>query len=135
MKDIGKELDEIDKALKSITLISCAYCFRSNGTFTLTSTKIAPPDPDKIIRYIVSDKRVDSKDPLLAHKTTKRKLFDEEWVRANKQHGADEVLFLNERGELTEGSRSTLFLKRGEKYPDSTALSCGLLHWYACVNS
>ena len=125
LKDIGKELDELAKTLKSQTFL-VRLLLSSDGTFTVTSTMIASPDPDKIICYIVSDKRVDSKDPLLAHKTTERKIFDEEWARANKQQRADEVLFLNERGELTEGSRSTMFLQRGGKFL-TPPLSCGLL--------
>ncbi len=62
-------------------------------------------------RLTVSPHRVQSRDPLLRHKTTARETFDGEHVRATAA-GYDEVLFLNEQGELTEGSRTNLFLER-----------------------
>jgi para-aminobenzoate synthetase / 4-amino-4-deoxychorismate lyase len=83
-------------------------------------------EPSKQWRYALSSHRVDSRDPLLRHKTTWRDLYDGEQARLSQSLGADEVLFLNERGELTEGSRSTIFLKRGGRLL-TPALSCGLL--------
>jgi branched-subunit amino acid aminotransferase/4-amino-4-deoxychorismate lyase len=49
-------------------------------------------------------------------------LYDSEAARL----GADEALFVNERGELTEGSRSTLFVRLGGKLL-TPPLACGLL--------
>ena len=54
---------------------------------------------------------VDSRDPLLRHKTTRRALFEEELARGRMKDGAEEVLFVNERGEVTEGSWTTLFVE------------------------
>ena len=76
--------------------------------------------------FALSPQRLDSGDVLLRHKTTWRELYETESARAAKSLGADEVLFLNERGELTEGSRSTIFLRRGEQLL-TPALACGLL--------
>ncbi|KVE39871.1 chorismate-binding protein [Burkholderia sp. TSV86] len=53
---------------------------------------------------------VRSDDPLLAHKTTRRADFDRAWQAADAQHAFD-MLFFNERGELTEGGRSNVFVK------------------------
>ncbi len=124
-QEIDKELDKLAEQLKTNTYL-VRLLLLASGEFTLTSTQIDPPDPGKIISFVISDKRVDSADRLLVHKTTRRELFDEEWVHANKQLGANEVLFLNERGELTEGSRSTLFVEREGKL-HTPPLSCGLL--------
>jgi len=44
----------------------------------------------------------------LRHKTNWRELYESEVKRL----GTDEVIFLNERGELTEGVRSNIFVKR-----------------------
>ncbi len=74
--------------------------------------------------FALSPHLVASGDALLRHKTTWRDLYDEEQARLAKN--ADEVLFCNERGELTEGSRSTIFLRRGGTLL-TPALSCGLL--------
>jgi para-aminobenzoate synthetase/4-amino-4-deoxychorismate lyase len=73
---------------------------------------------------------VDSTDELLQHKTTSRRLYDEEWTRLHTSLGVDEVLFINQRGELTEGSRTNLFLQRGRVLltpPVSSGLLNGIL--------
>ena len=47
---------------------------------------------------------------LLRHKTTLRAQYDDAWHRAEAK-GAFDMLFFNERGELTEGGRSNVFVK------------------------
>ena len=49
-------------------------------------------------------------DPLLRHKTTRRADYDRGWREAEAK-GAFDTLFFNERGELTEGGRSNVFVK------------------------
>jgi para-aminobenzoate synthetase/4-amino-4-deoxychorismate lyase len=49
-------------------------------------------------------------DPLLRHKTTHRAEYDRGWREAEAR-GAFDTLFFNERGELTEGGRSNVFVK------------------------
>jgi para-aminobenzoate synthetase/4-amino-4-deoxychorismate lyase len=72
---------------------------------------------------ILSEDRVSSRDVFLYHKTTRRDFFE----RALAQHAnVDEVLFHNEEGALTEGTRTNIFLKRGGTYL-TPALECGLL--------
>ncbi|MEX3954594.1 chorismate-binding protein [Trinickia sp. EG282A] len=51
-----------------------------------------------------------SDDFLLRHKTTHRAEFDRGWREAEARGGFD-TLFFNERGELTEGGRSNVFVK------------------------
>ncbi|MDR7005701.1 aminodeoxychorismate synthase component I [Paraburkholderia strydomiana] len=51
-----------------------------------------------------------SDDPLLRHKTTHRAQYDRGWREAEAK-GAFDTLFFNERGELTEGGRSNVFVK------------------------
>jgi para-aminobenzoate synthetase/4-amino-4-deoxychorismate lyase len=51
-----------------------------------------------------------SNDFLLRHKTTHRAEFDRGWREAEARGGFD-TLFFNERGELTEGGRSNVFVK------------------------
>ncbi|MBV9992910.1 MAG: aminodeoxychorismate synthase component I [Alphaproteobacteria bacterium] len=56
--------------------------------------------------FAISPRRVLSDDPLARHKTSWREHLE-------PLPGADETVFLNERGEVAEGSRSTVFVKRG----------------------
>ena len=54
-----------------------------------------------------------SGDALARHKTNWRELLDGEYARLSRETGCDEVIFLNERGEVAEGSRSNVFVRRG----------------------
>ncbi|HWD28486.1 MAG TPA: aminodeoxychorismate synthase component I, partial [Rhizomicrobium sp.] len=90
------------------------------GAFAATAAPLGPPQPRWT--YALSPYRMSSTDLLLRHKTSWRELYDSEAARL----GADEALFVNERGELTEGSRSTLFVRLGGKLL-TPPLACGLL--------
>jgi para-aminobenzoate synthetase/4-amino-4-deoxychorismate lyase len=82
------------------------------GALAITSAPQPRQPPDARMRYVISGTRVASTDPFLFHKTTRRELYDSEWKHYNETLGADEVLYLNERGELAEGSRTTIFVER-----------------------
>ncbi|MDD5194552.1 MAG: aminotransferase class IV, partial [Candidatus Omnitrophica bacterium] len=77
------------------------------------------------VKLKVSAARVDPGDIFLYHKTTRRTLYDQEHSAALKE-GFFEVVFLNAKGELTEGSFTNIFVQRdGKLY--TPALKCGLL--------
>jgi para-aminobenzoate synthetase/4-amino-4-deoxychorismate lyase len=97
-----------------------------SGAVTVTTTPLPPPDPDAVMRLAVSDTRLNSADIFLFHKTTRRELYDKEWQHYAERLGADEVVYLNERGELAEGSRTTIFLERGGRLL-TPAIASGLL--------
>ena len=63
-------------------------------------------------RLALSDHRLDSADPRLAHKTTDRALYDQ--VRADLPADIDEVIFLNLQGEVAEGTITSLFFDLGQ---------------------
>lgn len=84
-----------------------------------------PPNPP-VFRFAIAPERLDSQSLWLAHKTTNRAFYDEPRIRAHDAHGVDEVLFLNERGELTEGSITSLFVERDGLFR-TPSLSSGLL--------
>jgi para-aminobenzoate synthetase/4-amino-4-deoxychorismate lyase len=51
-----------------------------------------------------------SANPMLLHKSSLRDEYDRGWQFAESK-GAFDLLFINERGELTEGGRTNLFLR------------------------
>jgi 4-amino-4-deoxychorismate lyase len=67
--------------------------------------------------------RLSSADPWLGVKTTRREVYDR--ARAGLA-GLDEVVFLNERGQVCDGTITTVFFDRGEGLR-TPPLSCGLL--------
>ncbi len=74
---------------------------------------------------VFSRHRVDPEDVFLYHKTTNRHLYNQERQRA-KEQGLYEILFVNTRGEVSEGTISTLFAEiDGRLY--TPPLASGLL--------
>jgi para-aminobenzoate synthetase/4-amino-4-deoxychorismate lyase len=93
------------------------------GDVILTPAPLSS-DPLKL-SVCISPHRTNSADLFLRHKTTQRDLYNGELARVRAQ-GFDEVLFLNERDELTEGAISTLFVRiRGQLL--TPPLSAGVL--------
>ncbi len=97
-----------------------------DGGLTVTSTTIELPTEGTVWRFVISDQRLDEKDPLLFHKTTRREFFDRELARQKALQPCDEIVFLNKRDELTEGTRTNLFLEQDGRL-FTPALACGLL--------
>lgn len=78
------------------------------------------PEP---VRVAVSAEPVDSRDPLLYHKTTRRDGYAR---RAAARPDCDDVLLVNERGELTESTIANLVVRMdGGLW--TPPLECGLL--------
>lgn len=96
-----------------------------DGRVSVT-TSPQPQPPGAIMRYVISETRTASADPFLFHKTTRRELYDRDHRHHAGMVGADEVLYLNERGELTEGSRTSIFIERNDRL-ETPPLSAGLL--------
>jgi para-aminobenzoate synthetase/4-amino-4-deoxychorismate lyase len=94
------------------------------GELTLEAEPLAqPPCPSRPGTIAVSQARVDSSDAFLYHKTTRRERYEEE---RRRHPDCIDVVFLNERGEVTEGSYNNIVVAlHGELL--TPALSCGLL--------
>ena len=89
------------------------------------STSTRPLSESKTARVEISKTRVDSRNIFLRHKTTKR-----DWYAAATRKIASgevyDVIFQNERGEITEGSRSNIIVEKDGKFYTPPA-ECGLL--------
>ena len=95
------------------------------GELRCASEPIPTVAPDTPLTITLSALRTDSADPLLRHKTTHRMMYDQERHRA-QLHGHAEVLFRNERDEVTEGAISNLFARFGAHLV-TPPIGCGLL--------
>jgi len=87
------------------------------GMFQAVAAPLAENPPNWT--YDISPVRLDSTDLLLRHKTSWRELYD-------APHAGDEVVFRNERGEVAEGARSNIFVRRKGKFL-TPPLASGLL--------
>jgi len=101
----------------------------ARGHIELTHAPLAPVASSAAkplaCRVTLVAERTSSTDVFLRHKTTHRPLYDRLFTNA-QQAGFDEVLFLNQHGELTEGAISNIFVRiDGRLY--TPPLACGLL--------
>jgi para-aminobenzoate synthetase/4-amino-4-deoxychorismate lyase len=95
----------------------------ADGNLALASAPLSPLSEP--VRLVLADTPTASNDVFLRHKTAVRSRYDAAWRGAEAQ-GAFDALFFNERGELTEGGRSNVFVLLDGQWC-TPPLSCGLL--------
>lgn len=129
---ITAELDRLGQALAAGNQNQrVRLLLAKDGTATLSATACEPPQAvatsstEGLPQVRFAAARTDSRDAFLYHKTTRRHFYNQQREKAVND-GYYEVLFLNERGEVTEGAISTVFIKKdGVLY--TPPLLCGLL--------
>ena len=96
---------------------------RLDGVF---QTQIIPLEPlPEVLDFTIYPERTHSQNPMLAHKTSMRQLYHRALTQAKSQ-GLFDCVFLNEKGKVTEGARSCIFVQLdGQWY--TPPLSCGVL--------
>jgi len=95
----------------------------STGGISLSSAAF-PGDPPTCDITVASE-RTSSTDPFFRHKTTNREMYDR-LNKAARAAGFEEVIFTNERGEVTEGAVSNIFIERAGRWI-TPPLNCGVL--------
>ncbi|MFN7001842.1 MAG: aminotransferase class IV [Roseinatronobacter sp.] len=93
-----------------------------DGRVAMTQTPLPPAKP--LWRVALAQTRLLSTDPWLRIKSSRRAAYDA--ARAALPAGIDEVIFLNERGEVCDGTITTVFFDRGAGMR-TPPLSAGLL--------
>ncbi|MCM2356859.1 MAG: aminodeoxychorismate synthase component I [Geobacteraceae bacterium] len=93
------------------------------GTFAIETEPLPPQPPGTTVAATFAEARVDSRDPFLYHKTTRRDLNTAE---IGRHPGCADVIFCNERGEVTEGANNNVVAKIDGALI-TPPLACGLL--------
>lgn len=97
-----------------------------DGRIDIQAARFTPLAPDAAWRLRIASTRLTSIDPLLRHKTSRRAPYAA--ARAEfAASEADEVVLLNERGEVCEGTITSIFLDDGSDVLKTPPLSSGLL--------
>lgn len=94
-----------------------------DGSFNVEYKKLEKSCVNKVK---ISSIKINSKNPLIYHKTTYRPYFIDSYKKIASDELYDE-LFFNEKGELTEGARTNILIEKDRKFY-TPALSCGLLN-------
>ena len=109
MKRIENSISDLDqKQIKKIKLLLNKW-----GKIKIEISDLSESF-DKV-SVIISQNKISSTDRFRYFKTTNRNLYDEEY-EMYKSKGLYEVLYLNEKNELAEGSRSNIFLKKDNQW-------------------
>ncbi|MGO9336281.1 MAG: aminodeoxychorismate synthase component I [Terracidiphilus sp.] len=95
-----------------------------DGSLQIASELIAASSIEPL-RVRIAGQPTDSQDPIYFHKTTHRPLYAET-LQAETAAGYDDVLFLNQRGQVTEGAIHNIFIERNGCLL-TPPVECGLL--------
>jgi para-aminobenzoate synthetase/4-amino-4-deoxychorismate lyase len=90
----------------------------AEGLLSVKTAVIQDLQPGPILwasDLLATDTTMLSTDKLLGHKVTRRKLYDQAWLAAEKL-GSFDALFINEKGFVTEGGRSNVFIKKDDRW-------------------
>lgn len=96
-----------------------------SGRWTLSSEVLPQDSGSSPLRICICSQTTDSRDPMLFHKTTHRALYDAALKQA-RDAGFDDVLFFNEKGELTESAIANVFVEQDGRWC-TPPVECGLL--------
>ncbi|MBP7791864.1 MAG: bifunctional anthranilate synthase component I family protein/aminotransferase class IV [Candidatus Goldbacteria bacterium] len=123
-KKIRKTLTTCTKKIKTSENFKVRIFTTPDGGLNADYSKIQANNRD--IKICFADERVDSSNIFLYYKTNKREFYERN-LKKVKEKGYDEVVFFNEKGELTECSYSNIFIeKNGIFY--TPPIKCGLLN-------
>jgi 4-amino-4-deoxychorismate lyase len=131
-RELGFKLSPagIDRALRDATGRDAALRVRltlaRDGKAEVTTQPFTPLAPDAVWTLKIAETRLNANDPLLRHKTTRRSVYDAARAEFSREE-ADEVILLNQRGEVCEGTITNVFVDTGDGILLTPPLRCGLL--------
>lgn len=96
------------------------------GKMDVTATPFEPVPEETVWRLKVAKTKLQSEDSLFRHKTTRREPYEAARAEFSKEE-ADEVILLNERGEVCEGTITNIFAEAADGMLLTPPLTSGLL--------
>lgn len=104
-------LEDFANKLRDCAARKVRLFLNAEGALRISSEILRSDDSCRTGSVYFAQERTDSSDRWLYHKTTHRALYAQAFARAAEQ-GYDDVLFMNERGEITEGAISNIFIEK-----------------------
>ena len=131
-RELGFELSPagIDRALRDAvsgdTPLRVRLTLARAGKAEVTTQPFTPLASDTVWTLQLAETRLDANDPLLRHKTTRRHIYDAARAEFSREE-ADEVILLNQHGQVCEGTITNVFVDAGDGPLLTPPLRCGLL--------
>lgn len=110
---IAAQLCDLAKSFDANTRYRVRLLLDATGSISLASA--AFPDGALPCRITVASERTSAADPFFRHKTTNREMYDR-LHEAAQAAGFDEVIFMNDRDEVTEGAVSNIFIEQSGRW-------------------
>ena len=120
---VESQLNELAATFIANKSYKVRLLLNAEGNTTVESAELNKEQSS--LSILLSQERVSSADVFFRHKTTRREIYDHAFAEA-RAAGFDEVIFQNERGEVTEGAISNVFIQKAGKLL-TPPLSCGVL--------
>jgi para-aminobenzoate synthetase / 4-amino-4-deoxychorismate lyase len=105
---IAAQLGDLAKSFDANTRYRVRLLLDATGSISLASAEF--PDGAPSCRITLASERTSAADPFFRHKTTNREMYDR-LHEAARAAGFDEVIFMNDRDEVTEGAVSNIFIE------------------------
>lgn len=121
---VGAALDNAVEGASGARRVRLALA--RDGDVTASSQAFEPIAAGKIWKLRIAQETLDSADALLLHKTTRRDAYSKARSEFSMSE-ADEVILLNERGEICEGTITNVFADLGDGVLVTPPVRCGLL--------
>lgn len=120
------DIAAIEDALpaSSGTILRLRIALKPTGNFDIRSETLI--DLSEPLRLSISKNPLTNDAQETRFKVSARDFYDGERARIKALTGADEVLFINDAGQICEGSFTSLFIRDGD-HLDTPDLECGLL--------
>jgi len=112
-KYIRRMLKGLEKEFKNRFDYRVRLLLGSDGNVKSSFSRISNNAVVQKVRF--SDKRVSSRHVFLYHKTTDRELYNKEHKKWKKK-GYFDIIFTNEKNQITEGAISNIIIKKGKAY-------------------
>lgn len=118
-----RRVGEVVDGVSGADPLRCRLTLDLTGAPKITTGPLADNPPGWTVGLATT--RLTSSDTWLRHKTTRRAIYDQ--ARAELPDGVDELLFLNERDELCEGTITNLFVETEDGRLLTPPVAAGLL--------
>lgn len=120
-------LKALEKEVSGETPLCVTVVMNYKGELDIATSPFEPLPAESVWRVRIAEKtRLDSSDTFYRHKSSRREPYDA--ARAEfSEKDVDEVLILNERGELCEGSMTSLFVEMPDGQLLTPPLDSGIL--------
>jgi para-aminobenzoate synthetase/4-amino-4-deoxychorismate lyase len=109
LNEVISRLQTLSKSFEDDHAYRIRLLLQKNGELTIETMAYRP---GRLTGHVkLSSARTTSTDVFLRHKTTWRNIYDHEYAQA-RADGFDDVVFANEKGEITEGAISNIYIEK-----------------------